>query len=111
MMVMPADACGFNMGWLAQEHKGRFGWLLNATCWRQDPDHRMPYGIDNGKFGAWAKKREWDEAMFYSKLKYLRMLQHKPLWVVVPDSVGNRQETLEQWAIHAPRTTHRRDGL
>ncbi len=105
MMVMPADNSGFLVGWLAATYPGRMGWLLNATCWRQNPRPEMPWAMDNGAFGAWAQKREWNEAEFYAQA--LMPWCPAPLWVAVPDVVMDRSATLANWNRHAPRLTDR----
>ena len=101
MMVMPADCSGFMVGWLAATYPGRLGWLLNACCWRQNPRHEMPWAMDNGAFGAWSQKREWNEAGFYSKA--LTVWRPAPRWIAVPDVVTDRTATLANWEKHSPR--------
>lgn len=101
MMVMPAGCSGFLVGWLAATYPSRLGWLLNACCWRQNPRHEMPWAMDNGAFGAWSQKREWDEAGFYAKA--LTVWRPEPRWIAVPDVVTDRTATLANWEKHAPR--------
>ena len=103
MMVMPADNSSFLVGWIAGTFPGRVGWLLNACCWRQNPRVEMPWAMDNGAFGAWAQKRQWDESAFYAKA--LMPWRPAPLWVAVPDVVMDRAATLANWERHAPRLT------
>lgn len=79
----------------------RLGWLISPDGWRQPPSW-MPYALDNGAFGAWKNKTEWDEGAFMSLLERARK-SHYPLWVVVPDVVTNREATIEKWAEWVPK--------
>jgi hypothetical protein len=56
--------------------------------------------MDNGAFGAWMHKREWDEAGFYSKAT----VKWRPAarWIAVPDVVADRAATIAMWHKHAP---------
>lgn len=100
-MVMPADTSGFMTGYLAGKYPGRLGWLLNACCWRQNPRSEMPWAMDNGAFGAWSNKREWNEAEFYKRA--LSKWNPPAMWIAVPDVVADRSATIASWHKHAPR--------
>lgn len=89
------------VGWLAATYPGRIGWLLNATCWRQNPRKEMPWAMDNGAFGAWIHKREWIETEFYRRA--LVRWYPPARWIAVPDVVTNRSATIANWKKHAPR--------
>jgi hypothetical protein len=101
MLVMPADCSGFMVGWLSATYPGRLAWLLNATCWRQNPKNEMPWAMDNGAFGAWTHKREWNETEFYRRA----LVKWKPpaMWIAVPDVVTDRAATIEMWRKHSTR--------
>lgn len=86
---------------MAGKYPGRVGWLLGPGGWRA-PKEWLPYAIDNGRFIATTQGKEWSEAAF------LKMLEaatdtFSPLWVVVPDVVGDRDGTLREWDKWAPR--------
>jgi len=99
--VMPSNNSGMQIGYLAGKYPGRLGWLISPDGWRKPPSW-LPYALDNGAFGAWANKREWDEGKFMDLLD--RASRHaRPLWVVVPDVVMDRDATLERWAEWSPK--------
>jgi hypothetical protein len=56
----------------------------------------MPYALDNGAFGAWLNKREWDEQAFLDLLDRARR-EFKPAWVTVPDVVADAVATKARW--------------
>jgi hypothetical protein len=62
----------------------------------------MPYALDNGAFGAWVNRQEWDEGAFISLIERAKR-HHFPKWVVVPDVVADRAATIQRWNEWAPR--------
>lgn len=99
MMVMPSNNTGFDAGYLFGKHPGRLAHL--HSCERLcEPRQGIPWALDNGVFGAFTTGRVWSEEPFYEFLD--EYAAWKPLWCVVPDSVGNRDETLRMWDHHAP---------
>lgn len=101
MMVMPSNNSGIQVGYLCGKFPGRIGWLVSPDGWRRPPTW-MPYALDNGAFGAWLHKREWDESAFWTLLEKAARVQD-PVWVVVPDVVADRHGTLDLWRAWAPR--------
>jgi hypothetical protein len=57
----------------------------------------LPYVIDNGKYSAYSNNKEWNENEFFQLLDRYQFQPYKPEWVVVPDEVANREETLWLW--------------
>jgi hypothetical protein len=99
MMVMPSNNTGFDAGYLFGKHPGRLAHL--HSCERLcEPRQGIPWALDNGVFGAFTTGRVWSEEPFYEFLD--EYAAWKPMWCVVPDSVGNRDETLRMWDHHAP---------
>jgi hypothetical protein len=99
MVVMPSNNTGFDAGLLFGRHPGRLAHL--HSCERLcEPKPGIPWALDNGVFGAFTSGRVWSEEPFYQFLDEYAAWQ--PLWCVVPDSVGNRDETLRMWDHHAP---------
>jgi hypothetical protein len=95
----------------------RYGYYLGKgypVGWLLSPDKRnytnidytdiMPYAVDNGKFAAsqLGTGREWDESLFIDFIQYVKLAKTQPRWVVVPDEVGNKEETLKLWDIWSP---------
>jgi len=99
MIVMPSKNTGFEAGYLAGKFPGRIGHLHSVDAPRE-PKIGIPWALDNGVFGAWQNGKEWSEEPLYRYLD--TYLQWGPLWVVVPDMVGDRDETLRRWEKHAP---------
>ena len=97
MIVMPSSNTGFEAGYLAGKYPGRIA-HLHCGEFRKEPKHGVPWALDNGVFGAWKSGKEWDQEPFYQYLEIFSAW--KPMWAVVPDSVGNREKTLEMWALH-----------
>lgn len=96
---MPSNNTGFAAGFLFGKHPGRLGHLHSVESPRE-PINGIPWAMDNGVFGAWASGKKWSEEPLY---KYLdEYSAWKPLWVVVPDWVGDRDQTLRLWDQHAP---------
>jgi hypothetical protein len=58
----------------------------------------MPYALDNGAYGAWEKKHEWDEHAYIELLENARRATY-PLWAAVPDVVCDRDATIAKWPI------------
>lgn len=100
MIVMPANNSKIEVGYLAGKYPGRVGWLLGPNGWRS-PKPWLPYAIDNGRFIATTQGKEWDEAAF-RKILDAAGETVAPLWVVVPDVVGDRDGTLREWDAWAP---------
>ena len=99
MVVMPSNCVGFNAGFLFGKYPGRLAHLHSVER-LAEPIQGIPWALDNGVFGAFSTGKEWSEEPLYRFLdKYSAW---GPLWVVVPDSVGNRDETLHLWDRHAP---------
>jgi hypothetical protein len=107
--VMPSNNSGMQIGHLAGKYPNRLGWLISPDGWRKPPTW-MPYALDNGAFGAWEKKRPWDEGKFIDLLE--RAARHqRPLWVVVPDVVTDRAATLAMWDEWSPRVADLLPGV
>lgn len=94
MIVMPSNNTGFECGYLFGKHPGRLGHLHSVDALRE-PRLGVPWALDNGVFGAFTQGRPWSEEPLYTFIE--TYAAWKPSWVVVPDSVGNRDETLRLW--------------
>jgi hypothetical protein len=102
MIVMPADNNNMYCGFLAGKYEGRIAWLMTAHRKWKNPKWWMDWALDNGAFPAWENKTPFDFDKFYSTLEESRRVK-RPRWVVVPDCVANRAETLRLWGEHASR--------
>lgn len=95
MIVMPGNDGGCHWGWLCGRFPGRIGSLVTPGRWKS-PVGFAPYAIDNGAFTG------FKEGAFLGLIEKAR--KHKPpLWILVPDKVGDKGETLRLWEGWAPR--------
>ena len=94
---MPSNNTGFEAGYFAGKYLGRIGHLHNVDKLMQ-PRPNVPWALDNGVFGAHQKGSTWSEEPLYQYLDTYGQLA--PEWVVVPDWVGDRDETLRKWDQH-----------
>lgn len=102
MIVMPSNhskgivhywaGCGYPVSWL----------LTPAECLKTPIVPYMPYAIDNGRFAVWNGGGEWNEEYFIRYLDFYCNYEKRPSWVVVPDYVGDRDRTLEEWSHWQP---------
>jgi len=91
---------GWKFGYLAAQYPGRLGWIMTPHDMRY-PDKRIPYVFDNGVWSDHINDRKFDERKFWKKLTET-VRRQKPEWIVVPDKVSDRDETLRRWDIYAP---------
>lgn len=98
MMMMPGNDGSQLLGYLAGKFPGKLGWLMGPKNWKA-PRHFLPYALDND---AYTEREKWSEAAWHYTLERARRCEQKPLWVLVPDVVGDRTGTLARWAEFAP---------
>lgn len=96
MIVMVSNATGMEVGLLAGANPGRIGHLYSPGGER-GPWPEVPFGLDTGDFAAWMNKLEWSEAEWRALLMWAAMSGIVPLWAVVHDAPGDRDETLRRW--------------
>jgi hypothetical protein len=58
---------------------------------QRGPYNWLPFSLDNGAF------KGFDEARWFDLLKWTAASGYEPLWVAVPDKVGDSRETLRLW--------------
>ena len=97
---MPGANTGFDCGILFGRFPGRLGHLFTPDDKNGMPRVEYPWALDNGVYGAWATGRKWDSKPFYTFLDRYSFLE--PRWIVAPDWVADRDETLRRWDQHAP---------
>ena len=96
---MPSNNTGFDAGYLFGKYPGRLAHLHSVER-PFEPKVGIPWALDNGVFGAWSTGKQWSEEPLYRYLD--SYAAWKPRWVVVPDWVGDKDETLRRWDAHAP---------
>jgi len=98
MIVMPSNNVGFQAGKLFGTFPGRLAHLM-TTDNVMEPKDKTPWALDNGCYAASLHDRTWSERNFYIYLD--KYAVNNPIWVVVPDKVGDKNATLELWERHA----------
>jgi hypothetical protein len=99
MLVMPSNNTAAIVRQLGRLWPNRVGLLMSPAGWRR-PSPYLPYALDNAAFAAWRKKEPWDETAFYGLCDKAAKATYKPLWVICPDAVADKDETLRKWDQH-----------
>lgn len=98
MMVMPSNHSGALVHYWAGRFPGRVGWLVGPSGMDKTKLRQwMPYACDNDAFAAWVGKTEWSESAWVEMLDSMQRQAHKPLWILVPDVVTDREATIAKW--------------
>lgn len=100
MIVMPSNNTGIRIGILVGRYPGLIGHLYSPGG-QTGPYVDVPYALDNGAFGAFARSKEWDPVPWLDLLIWARQSGQAPRWVLVPDVVGDRAATLRRWDAYA----------
>jgi hypothetical protein len=95
VMVMPANHVSRKLREIHARHPGRIGHLFSPGCGCFAMS--LPYALDNGAWSAHKNNREWDQQAWYRHLSWSERREDAPIWIVVPDVVGSRDETLRKW--------------
>ena len=101
-MVMVSNQTGIEVGILAVKHSGRVGHMYSPGGER-GPWPEVPYALDNDAWPAFNNKRPRDEAAHMKMLRWSVLSGQPALFALVPDVVGNRDETLREWDRWAPQ--------
>jgi hypothetical protein len=89
--------------WAAGRYPGRIGMLLGPSYFnKQAIRFWMPYALDNDAFTAYSKGTKWSESAWLDMLKTAKTKRYHPRWILVPDVVGNRCATINNWTKYAP---------
>lgn len=103
LMVMPSNNSSAIVHYWAGKHEGRIGWLVGPSAMAKTKLRPwMPFALDNDAFASWTTGREWDESAWIEMMQSVRLQGMKPLWVLVPDVVADRDATIAKWQQYAP---------
>lgn len=97
MMVMPANHSSAHQ-LAAQYGRHLVGHLYSPGGYRSPRE--LECAVDNGVF---AKGDAWDADTFLHMLDGMQIDGVRPRWVLVPDVVADREQTLAKWQEWAPR--------
>lgn len=101
MMIMCGQSNRIWHYW-AGRYPGSVGLLVGPGYFKKVPiDPWMPFALDNDAFTCWKHNKPWNHAVWSNMLSEVRMTRLKPVWVAVPDAVGDREATLEKWERHS----------
>lgn len=99
MMIMVSNQTGIEIGHLATLYPGSIGHLYSPGG-QVGPWPFVPYALDNGAWPAHNNGRMWVAAEWRALMRWALLSGQRPLWAVVPDVVGKREETIEKWHEH-----------
>lgn len=104
MMVQITNSCsGYAHHW-ATKYPGFLGHIYSpgGAC---GPFPWLPYVLDNGAYGAFLKGHPFDVDSYRRLLRWAKEARsgfpstpQRPLWALVPDSVGEKTASLELWS-------------
>ncbi len=98
---MPANHSSPVVHWMAGAYPGKIGWLVGPSARKKTKlQDWMPFALDNDAFSAFTNGKPWDLGEWLALIAWVKMTSRKPLWSIVPDSVGNKSETIRLWAQH-----------
>ena len=104
MMTMLGNHASPWIHYLAGRHPGQVGWLVGpTTAGVKTFRDWLPYALDNDAWRSFTKGTPWDAVPFWDMLERIKGEILRPLWVAVPDVVGDRVTTLANWKRYAPR--------
>lgn len=103
---MPANNTGLRVGILVGRYPGLVGHLYSPGG-EVGPFPEVPYALDNGAFGAFAKRQPFDAGAWRALLAWAAESGQRPRWCLVPDVVGDRLGTLRAWDTYAPEAAAR----
>jgi len=63
----------------------------------------IPYFLDNGAYKYFANNKPFDEVAFFTHLRAAKLATKKPVFIVIPDSVGSHSLTSEMWDYFYPK--------
>jgi hypothetical protein len=94
MIVMPSNNTGRKIRELWRKYPLRMGMMHAPHSWKNGD---VPYALDNGRYAATTKGKKWEERKFERICQVAKEYERDPMFVVVPDVVGDCEETLKEW--------------
>lgn len=86
---MPGNNTSKIVHYFAGKYPGKIGWIQSPDSW-VNPPYYMPYALDNGAYKYFDPDKYRKHLLRASKF-------HSPLWVALPDVLGNTKETILLW--------------
>ena len=101
---MPGNNCKGTVHYWAGRY-GRLGHLYSPGDHARNPVAWLPYALDNGAFPCWTKGKPFDDEAFRRHVAHYAAQPQRPMWVLVPDVVTDRDATLRSWDRWLPELT------
>ncbi len=98
---MVSNQTSVTTGYLAGRYLGQVGHLYSPGGQR-GPWSFLPYALDNGAYSAHLAKSAWGPEGWLKLLEWAKLSGRAPLWILVPDVVGDRVGTLAAWEQWSP---------
>ena len=95
-MIMPSNQSNPWLHYWAGHRPGSVGHLYSPGG-EYGPYSWVPFALDNGAFTG------FDERRWLALMRWACLSGYRPLWVAVPDCVGDAKKTSAMWLEHAPR--------
>lgn len=99
---MVSNQTGIEVGILAMRYPGKLGHMFSPGGQR-GPWRELPHALDNDAWPAFKNRRARNVAAHLKMLNWSLLTGVDPLFALVPDVVGNRDDTLREWDQWAPR--------
>lgn len=105
MIVMPSNSGRWNVHYW----QGKYGGLahLYSPGGARGPFPHLPYALDNGAYGAMKNNKPFDDEAFEAHVAWAQEKDTAPLWLAVPDVVGDKEATVYEWHRRAPQLRER----
>lgn len=100
MRLMCADHCSKWYLDLTQRFPDNLGWLCGPSCHNM-PRSNIPFALDNDAYQSFTNGTPYDLPAWFKFLDRINALDIQPIWALCPDTVGNRETTIEQWRDHS----------
>lgn len=101
LTIFPSNNTSWIIRLLAEKYNSEketaIALLFGIGGWRGVPEPVMPYALDNGAWPAYKNGEPWDEYGFLKLVERAAACPKKPMFLIVPDAVGNASYTLESW--------------
>lgn len=96
MMVLVGAHNGAYFHHLTGKYLGKLAWLEGPEDW-QTPRWWLPFACDNDAYKTYMRGQAWEPTEWRKMLCKVRASRLIPMWCLVPDVVGNKAATLENW--------------
>ena len=97
MKILLANHSSAEFHYLSGKY-GDMGWLLGPSSLETSKIRPWTtFALDNDAFGSFDNGIPWDEKKWLDMIEYVKVKKLKPEWILMPDKVGDKAETLRKW--------------